>query len=122
MLPLDDRQRKPAAMNILDHQGPIGVPDRTTLIDSVATALPTIVAIIAFAFWLRQANTRAADRLEFAYSEPRLRPQTALANHLRSSRGRRPPAVFIGMTLFPPITKMTSGLIAFGASCSKAGS
>jgi cytochrome o ubiquinol oxidase subunit 2 len=68
-------------MNILDHQGPIGVPDKTTLIDSVATVLPTIVAIIAFAFWPRQSNARAADRLEFAYSEPRVRPQTALADH-----------------------------------------
>jgi hypothetical protein len=109
-------------MNILVNQGPIGVPAKTTLIDSVATMLPTIVAIIALAFWLWRSNTRAADRLEFSYSEPRVRPQTAVANHPRSSRGQRPLAVLIGMTLFPPIAKMTSGLIAFGASCSKAGS
>lgn len=80
-------------MNILDQKGPIWVPDKTTLIDSVATMLPTIVAIIAFAVWLQQSNARAADRLEFAYSKPRIRPKTALANHPRSSRGRRPLAV-----------------------------
>jgi hypothetical protein len=65
-------------MNILHHQGPIGGFDKATVIGSVATVLSTIVAIIAFAFWLRQSNARAADWLEFAYSELRVRPQTAL--------------------------------------------
>jgi cytochrome o ubiquinol oxidase subunit 2 len=59
-------------MNILDPQGPIGVADKTILIDSVAImlaiVLPTIAAIFAFAFWFRQSNTRAAYRPDFAYS------------------------------------------------------
>jgi cytochrome o ubiquinol oxidase subunit 2 len=59
-------------MNILDPQGPIGVANKTILIDSVAIMLaivvPTIVAIFAFAFWFRQSNTRAAYRPDFAYS------------------------------------------------------
>src|SRR3984957_3829781 len=59
-------------MNILDPQGPIGVANKTILIDSVAImlaiVLPTIVAIFAFAFWFRQSNPRAAYRPDFAYS------------------------------------------------------
>src|SRR5437764_15474909 len=59
-------------MNILDPQGPIGAADATILIDSVAIMLaivvPTIVAILAFAFWFRQSNPRAVYRPDFAYS------------------------------------------------------
>jgi len=59
-------------MNILDPQGPIGAAERTILIDSVAIMLaivvPTIVAILAFAFWFRESNTRAVYRPRFAYS------------------------------------------------------
>jgi heme/copper-type cytochrome/quinol oxidase subunit 2 len=143
-----------------DPQGPIGVADKTVLIDLVAIMLAivllTIVAIIAFAFWLRQSNTRAAYRPDFAYSGRielvvwsipaltvillggaawigshrqstrelslvRIRArESPWPAHPRSSRGRRPLAVLVGMAPFPPIAKMTSSLIAFGASPSKA--
>jgi cytochrome o ubiquinol oxidase subunit 2 len=59
-------------MNILDPQGPIGVADKTILIDSIAIMLaivvPTIVAIFAFAFWFRQSNSRAVHRPDWAHS------------------------------------------------------
>jgi cytochrome o ubiquinol oxidase subunit 2 len=59
-------------MNILDPQGPIGVAEKTILIDSVAImlaiVLPTIVAIFAFAFWFRASNTKAFYRPDWAYS------------------------------------------------------
>ena len=59
-------------MNILNPQGPIGAADATILIDSVAImlaiVLPTIAAILAFAFWFRQSNPRAVYRPDFAYS------------------------------------------------------
>jgi cytochrome o ubiquinol oxidase subunit 2 len=59
-------------MNILDPQGPIGVADKTILIDSIAImlviVLPTIAAIFAFAFWYRQSNHRAVYRPDWAHS------------------------------------------------------
>src|SRR3954467_13992484 len=59
-------------MNILDPQGPIGAADATILIDSVAIMLaivvPTIAAILAFAFWFRESNPHAIYRPTFAYS------------------------------------------------------
>ena len=59
-------------MNILDPQGPVGQADATILIDSIAIMLaivvPTIAAILAFAFWFRRSNTRARYQSEFAYS------------------------------------------------------
>ena len=59
-------------MNLLDPQGPIAAADKTILIDSVAImlaiVLPTIAAILAFAFWFRRSNTRAQYRPDFAYS------------------------------------------------------
>jgi cytochrome o ubiquinol oxidase subunit II len=59
-------------MNILDPQGPIGVAEKTILIDSVAImlaiVLPTIVAIFAFAFWFRATNPKAHYRPDWAYS------------------------------------------------------
>ena len=59
-------------MNILDPQGPIAAAERTILIDSVAIMLaivvPTIAAILAFAFWFRESNPRAIYRPTFAYS------------------------------------------------------
>src|SRR5689334_19771310 len=61
-----------SAMNIFDPQGPIGAADATILIDSVAImlaiVLPTIAAILAFAFWFRQSNPRAVYRPDWAYS------------------------------------------------------
>jgi cytochrome o ubiquinol oxidase subunit 2 len=59
-------------MNILDPQGPIGAAEKTILIDSVAImlaiVLPTIVAILGFAFWFRQSNASASHRPDWAYS------------------------------------------------------
>ena len=59
-------------MNILDPQGPIGVAERTILIDSLgimlAIVLPTIAAIFVFAFWFRASNTKAAYKPDWAYS------------------------------------------------------
>jgi len=59
-------------MNMLDPQGPIAAGDMTILIDSVAIMLaivvPTIVAILAFAYWYRESNPRAHYRPDFAYS------------------------------------------------------
>ena len=59
-------------MNLLDPQGPIAAADKTILIDSIAIMLaivvPTIVAILAFAWWFRHSNTRAQYLPDFAYS------------------------------------------------------
>jgi cytochrome o ubiquinol oxidase subunit 2 len=57
---------------VLDPQGPIGIADKTILIDSLAIMLaivvPTIAATLAFAWWFRAANTRATYRPDFTYS------------------------------------------------------
>jgi cytochrome o ubiquinol oxidase subunit 2 len=59
-------------MNIFDPQGLIAAAQRTILIDSIgimlAIVLPTIAAILAFAFWFRESNTRATYRPDWAYS------------------------------------------------------
>ena len=59
-------------MNLLDPQGPIAAANKTILIDSVAIMLaivvPTIIAILAFAYWFRQSNPRARHLPDFAYS------------------------------------------------------
>jgi cytochrome o ubiquinol oxidase subunit II len=59
-------------MNILDPIGPIGVADKTLLIDSVVIMLviilPTMAAIFAFAFWFRKSNSRAVYRADWAES------------------------------------------------------
>ncbi len=59
-------------MNILDPQGPIAAAEKTILIDSLAIMLaivvPTIIAIVAFAFWFRAGNSRARYLPEWAYS------------------------------------------------------
>ncbi|WP_024507793.1 ubiquinol oxidase subunit II [Bradyrhizobium sp. ARR65] len=59
-------------MNILEPQGPIAAANSTILIDSIAIMLaivvPTIVAILAFAFYFRQSNHRAFYLPDFAYS------------------------------------------------------
>ena len=59
-------------MNILDPQGPIGVAEKTILIDSVAImlaiVLPTLIAIFAFAFWFRASNARAFHWPNWEYS------------------------------------------------------
>lgn len=64
--------RRHPQMNILDPQGPIAAAERTILVDSVAIMLaivvPTIAAILGFAWWYRSSNTRAQHLPEFAYS------------------------------------------------------
>ena len=59
-------------MNIFDPQGPVAAAEKTILIDSIAIMLaivvPTIVAILAFAYWFRQSNPRAQYLPDFAYS------------------------------------------------------
>jgi cytochrome o ubiquinol oxidase subunit 2 len=53
---------------VLDPRGPIGIADKTILIDSLAIVLPTIAATFAFAWWFRAANTKATYRPDFTYS------------------------------------------------------
>jgi cytochrome o ubiquinol oxidase subunit II len=57
---------------MLSPAGPVGEADRIVLMDSLAIMLaivvPTIVAILAFAYWFRSTNTRARYRPEWAYS------------------------------------------------------
>jgi cytochrome o ubiquinol oxidase subunit 2 len=59
-------------MNIFDPIGPIGIADKTLLIDSVVIMLviilPTMAAIFAFAFWFRKSNSRAVYRADWAES------------------------------------------------------
>ena len=59
-------------MNILDPQGPIAAADKTILIDSIAImlaiVLPTIAAILAFAFYFRKSNARAVYWPDWKYS------------------------------------------------------
>src|SRR6202035_1932338 len=59
-------------MNILDPQGPIGIADKTILIDSLAImlaiVLPTIAATLAFAWWFRATNAKATYRPAFGDS------------------------------------------------------
>ncbi len=57
---------------VLDPQGSIGFAEKTILIDSLAIMLaivvPTIAAILAFAWWFRASNTRAIYLPNFEYS------------------------------------------------------
>ncbi len=57
---------------VLDPQGPVGMAEKTLLIDSLAImlaiALPTIAATFAFAWWFRASNTKARYLPDFAYS------------------------------------------------------
>ena len=57
---------------VLSPAGPVGEADRTILLDSLtimlAIVVPTIVAILAFAYWFRASNTRARYLPDFAYS------------------------------------------------------
>ena len=52
-----------ACGGVLDPQGPVGDAEKTILIDSLAIMLaivvPTIAAILGFAWWYRASNTRA---------------------------------------------------------------
>jgi cytochrome o ubiquinol oxidase subunit II len=57
---------------ILSPIGPVGAAERTILLDALAIMLaivvPTIVAIVAFAWWYRAGNTRARYQPDFEYS------------------------------------------------------
>jgi len=57
---------------VLDPQGPIGIAEKTILIDSLAImlaiVLPTIAATLAFAWWFRASNTKATYLPDFVYS------------------------------------------------------
>jgi cytochrome o ubiquinol oxidase subunit II len=59
-------------MNLLDPQGPVAAGDSMILVDSVFIMLtivvPTIVAILAFAWWFRASNPRARFQPDFVYS------------------------------------------------------
>ena len=56
---------------VLDPQGPIAAAERLLLINSTAimllVVLPVIVATLAFAWWYRASNPRAARSLDVAY-------------------------------------------------------
>jgi cytochrome o ubiquinol oxidase subunit 2 len=57
---------------VLSPVGPVGEADRIILLDSlaimIAIAVPTIVAILGFAYWFRASNTRARYRPNWDYS------------------------------------------------------
>src|SRR6266404_4764422 len=57
---------------VLEPQGPIGIAEKTILIDSLAIMLaivvPTIAETLAFAWWFRASNTRATYLPDFKYS------------------------------------------------------
>jgi cytochrome o ubiquinol oxidase subunit 2 len=57
---------------VLSPVGPIGAADRTILLDALAIMLaivvPTILAILAFAWWFRESNTRARRLPTLTYS------------------------------------------------------
>ena len=57
---------------VLNPVGPVGEGNRIILLDSLAIMLaivvPTIVAILAFAYWFRASNTRARYLPDWAYS------------------------------------------------------
>jgi cytochrome o ubiquinol oxidase subunit 2 len=57
---------------ILDPQGPVGIAERTILIDSLAIMLaivvPTITATFAFAWWFRASNTKAIYLPDWEFS------------------------------------------------------
>jgi cytochrome o ubiquinol oxidase subunit 2 len=59
-------------VGVLDPQGPVDAAERLILFDSMAIMLaivaPTIVAILAFAWWFRAGNRRATYRPTWAFS------------------------------------------------------
>lgn len=58
--------------SILDPAGPVAEGNRTILLNAFTIMMliivPTMIAIIAFAWWFRAGNTRARYRPEFVYS------------------------------------------------------
>lgn len=61
-----------SALAILDPQGPIGMAEKSILVDSLAIMLvigvPTILATIAFAWWFRSSNAKARYLPDWNYS------------------------------------------------------
>ena len=59
-------------VGILDPRGPVGAAERLILFNSLAIMLsivvPTILATLAFAWWFRASNTKAAYQPDFVYS------------------------------------------------------
>ncbi len=57
---------------VLDPVGPVGLANKTLLVDSLAIMLcivvPTILATLAFAWWFRASNPRAKRLPDWAYS------------------------------------------------------
>ncbi|MCU1376855.1 MAG: cyoA, partial [Actinomycetia bacterium] len=57
---------------VLDPQGPVASAERLILLNATAimlvVVLPVIVLTIAFAWWYRASNTRAAYRPDWSYS------------------------------------------------------
>ena len=57
---------------MLDPQGPVGIAEKTILIDSLAIMLaiviPTILATFVFAWWFRASNRRAVYRPDWEFS------------------------------------------------------
>ena len=57
---------------VLDAQGPIGAADAKILLNALGIMLvivvPTFIAILAFGWWFRAANTRARYQPDFVYS------------------------------------------------------
>jgi cytochrome o ubiquinol oxidase subunit 2 len=57
---------------ILDPQGPVGVAQKTILLNALvimlAIIVPTIAATLWFAFWFRSGNAKARYRPQWAYS------------------------------------------------------
>jgi cytochrome o ubiquinol oxidase subunit 2 len=57
---------------VLDPKGPVGLAERTILLNALAIMLaivvPVIVATLAFAWWYRASNTKARYLPTFAYS------------------------------------------------------
>jgi cytochrome o ubiquinol oxidase subunit II len=58
--------------SVLDPQGVVGVAEKTLMIDSLvimlAIVIPTMAAILAFAWWFRASNTKAKYLPDFTYS------------------------------------------------------
>jgi cytochrome o ubiquinol oxidase subunit II len=57
---------------VLDAQGPVGAANAKIMLDALgimlAIVVPTIVAVLAFAWWFRASNTRASFQPDFVYS------------------------------------------------------
>ena len=57
---------------VLDPRGPVSLAERAILVDSLGIMLsivvPTIIATLAFAWWFRASNKRAAYLPSWAYS------------------------------------------------------